>query len=80
MTIDTPGEAEFQASSCSGKEAYRTVHLARKVLKRRLNRDKGRSMLVAYRCDRCGSYHIGSNPRTVHVRAMHHKNSAKQVR
>jgi len=59
-------------TSCLGKEAYATVDLARKVLKRRRYAVKGRKgkggSLAAYRCHHCGNCHIGNAPRTVNVK------------
>ena len=45
-------------SSCEGKERFDTYSQAASVLKQVLRRHK--SSTVAYRCDKCGGFHIGS--------------------
>ena len=59
-----------EPQDCQGKEPYKTAGLARKVLRRRVGRAKSKGNspnMVAYRCPHCGSYHIGTNPRTVRI-------------
>lgn len=44
--------AEFQASSCDGKQAFDRPDIARNAARRR----KGRTH---YRCKLCGKWHVG---------------------
>ncbi len=45
-------------SSCEGKERFDTYAQAASVLKQVRRRHK--SSTAAYRCDKCGGFHIGS--------------------
>lgn len=52
-------------ASCDGKERYPTAVLAHRVIKRRHRKD---AQLSAYRCQHCGSFHIGTQRRDANRR------------
>lgn len=48
--------AQTEDDACTGKEAFGDPTTARKAAQRRVGR-------VAYRCQFCGHWHVGSNQR-----------------
>lgn len=56
--------------ACHGKEAYSTPQLAARVAKRRNTSKQFRSKtprnpLVAYRCQHCNMFHIGTSRKAI---------------
>lgn len=56
-----PGEwaRVIRGAQCTGKATFDTRFLAAKVAKRIAGRK--RSQMVAYRCDKCGKWHVGAD-------------------
>lgn len=49
---------EFKQASCAGKEAFTSPQDATKA--RRNQRNRRKATLETYRCQFCGSFHIGA--------------------
>jgi hypothetical protein len=55
--LENVNEIEWKVSECSGKTPFREFAFAHKIAQKSAGRhDCG---MLAYRCSRCGSYHIG---------------------